>query len=221
VVGVLLPLLTLGTHALAAVAGCVLGSWAILAALEDVVRRVRARRVMLPRSVLGQTIAHVGVGVFVIGISLVSGFGGENDARVAPGDTVSIAGYDFTFQGTRHEEGPNYTAEVGDFVVSRDGRQIAELLPAKRRYNAGGQVMTESGIDAGIFRDLYVSLGEPLNGDAWSVRLYHRPFVRWIWAGGFLAALGGLLALSDKRYWRRERSAQRAATTGALRPARA
>jgi cytochrome c-type biogenesis protein CcmF len=164
--------------------------------------------------------AHIGVGVFVIGVSLVSGFGGEHDVRLAPGESASIAGYDFRFVGTRHEEGPNFVAEVGDFIVSRDGEQFNELYPAKRRYNAGGQVMTESGIDIGIFRDLYVSLGEPLDGDAWSVRLYHRPFVRWIWAGGFIAALGGLIALSDKRYWRRERSAERAARSGGLDPVR-
>ncbi|MES1925223.1 heme lyase CcmF/NrfE family subunit [Salinisphaera sp. T31B1] len=219
VAGVVLPLVTLGTTALAAIAGCVLGSWAILTAIEDVVRRTSGRRTMLPRNVLGMTLAHVGVGVFVIGVSLVSGFGGEHDVRMAPGDQASIAGYDFRFLGTRHEDGPNYVAEIGDFVVSRDGKQFNELYPAKRRYNASGQVMTESGIDVGVFRDLYVSLGEPLAGDAWSVRLYYRPFVRWIWAGGFLAAIGGLLALSDKRYWRRERAAERAARQGGLQPA--
>ncbi len=218
IAGVVLPLVTLGTSAVAAVAGCVLGSWAILAALEDVARRVKGRRIMLPRNVLGMTLAHIGVGVFVIGVSLVSGFGGEHDVRLGPGDSASIAGYDFRFLGTRHEEGPNYVAEVGDFIVSRDGEQVNELFPAKRRYNASGQTMTESGIDVGIFRDLYVSLGEPLDGDAWSVRLYHRPFVRWIWAGGFLAAIGGLLALSDKRYWRRERSAERVARQGGMHP---
>jgi len=203
--GVLLPWLALGESGVVAAAGCVLGIWAILGALEDVVRRVRGRRVMLPRNVLGMTLAHVGVGVFVIGVSLVTGFGGERDVRMAPGDRVSFAGYDFVFKGTRHVEGPNFTAETGDFLVFDDGDQIAELEPAKRRYNASGQVMTESGIDVGVFRDLYVSLGESLSGQAWSVRIYHRPFIRWIWAGAFLSAIGGLVALTDKRYRRREK----------------
>lgn len=203
VVGVAMPLLTVGPGALAAIAGCVLGCWAIATAVEDIVRRCRGRRIMLPRNVLGMALAHIGVGVFVIGISLVSGYGSEHDVRLAPGESTSTAGHEFTFMGTRHVEGPNFVAEVGDFVVRKDGKQIAELYPAKRKYNASGQTMTESGIDAGIWRDLYVSLGEPLSGDAWSVRIYHRPFIRWIWAGGFLAAIGGLLALSDKRYRRR------------------
>ena len=167
---------------------------------------------MLPRNVLGMARAHVGVGVFVIGISLVSGFGGEHDVRLAPGESASMAGYDFTFLGTRHVDGPNFVAEVGDFVVRKDGEQIAELYPSKRRYNASGQTMTESGIDVGFWRDLYVSLGEPLSGDAWSVRIYHRPFIRWIWGGAFLSAFGGLLALSDKRYRRRARAGKAVAS---------
>ena len=106
--------------------------------------------------------------------------------------------------------------------MREEGKQIAELYPAKRRYNAGGQTMTESGIDIGFTRDLYVSLGEPLSGDAWSVRIYHRPFVRWIWAGGFIAALGGLIALSDKRYYRRRATADKAvAVDRGLNPATA
>ena len=221
-VGVALPLLTVGTGALVAVAGCVLGCWAIATAFEDIVRRSRGRRVMLPRNVVGMALSHAGVGIFVIGVSLVSGFGSEHDVRLAPGESTEMVGYDFTFVGTRHVEGPNFTAEIGDFIVRKDGEQIAELYPAKRRYNAGGQTMTESGIDIGFTRDLYVSLGEPLSGDAWSVRIYHRPFVRWIWAGGFIAALGGLIALSDKRYYRRRASADKAvAVDRGLNPATA
>ncbi|ERJ18511.1 Cytochrome c-type biosis protein CcmF [Salinisphaera shabanensis E1L3A] len=221
-VGVALPLLTVGTGALVAVAGCVLGCWAIATAFEDIVRRSRGRRVMLPRNVVGMALSHAGVGIFVIGVSLVSGFGSEHDVRLAPGESTEMVGYDFTFVGTRHVDGPNFTAEIGDFIVRKDGEQIAELYPAKRRYNAAGQTMTESGIDIGFTRDLYVSLGEPLSGDAWSVRIYHRPFVRWIWAGGFIAALGGLIALSDKRYYRRRATADKAvAVDRGLNPATA
>ncbi|MDA3920175.1 MAG: heme lyase CcmF/NrfE family subunit [Salinisphaera sp.] len=205
IVGVLLPWVTLGTWGVAAVAGCVLGSWAIVSALEDVVRRVRGSRLMLPRQIMGQTLAHVGVGVFVIGVSLVSAFGSERDVRMAPGQSVVFAGYNFTFHGVEEQKGPNYTSQTGEFTVAHNGRVISHLHPAKRHYVESDALMTESGIDDGVFRDLYLSLGEPLADKAWSVRIYYRPFVRWIWAGGFLAALGGLLALSDKRYWRRQK----------------
>jgi cytochrome c-type biogenesis protein CcmF len=205
IVGVVLPWWTLGTHALAAVAGCVLGGWAICGALEDIVRRARGTRVKLTRQIAGQTLAHVGVGVFVIGVSLVSGLSSERDVRLAPGQSTTLAGYRFIFHGIEKQQGPNYSARTGAFSVARNGHTFAHIHPAKRRYEADGTVRTEAGIDDGIFRDLYISLGQPLAGRAWSVRIYYRPFVRWIWAGGFLAALGGLLALSDKRYWRREK----------------
>lgn len=207
IMGVALPALTVGVQGVAAVAGCVLGCWAIATALEELIRRSGGTRVKLPRQIVGMSLAHLGVGVFVIGVSLVSGFGGEHDARLKPGQSVAYAGYRFVFHGIDEKQGPNYSAQVGDFTIRHDGRTVARLHPAKRHYNSGGNPMTEAGIDKGIFGDLYVSLGESLDGNAWSVRLYNRPFVRWIWAGGFLAAIGGLLALSDKRYWRRRRAA--------------
>ncbi|MBH04160.1 MAG: c-type cytochrome biogenesis protein CcmF [Xanthomonadales bacterium] len=204
-VGVGLPLFTVGTHAVVAVAGCALGSWAILAAFEDIVRRTRGRRLKLPRQIIGMTLAHVGVGVFVIGVSLVSGFGGERDIRMRPGQSLTIAGHNVTFNGITAQQGPNYVAQVGTFTLRQGDRVVSRIHPAKRRYDDSDAVMTESGIDRDVFGDIYVSLGDSLEDGAWSVRVYNRPFVRWIWAGGFLAALGGLLALSDKRYWRRRR----------------
>ncbi|RJS92071.1 heme lyase CcmF/NrfE family subunit [Salinisphaera sp. Q1T1-3] len=206
VVGVALPALTVGVHVVAAVAGCVLGCWAIATALEELWRRIRGTRIKLPRQILGMALAHIGVGIFVIGVSLVSGYGGERDARMVPGQSVDFGGYSIVFNGIRAEKGPNYTARVGEFDIRRDGETVAHVTPAKRAYDHSGQQMTEAGIDHRLFGDLYVSLGDSLSGKAWSVRIYDRPFVFWIWAGGFLAAFGGLLALSDKRYWRRRRA---------------
>src|SRR5699024_2853652 len=130
----------------------------------------------------------------------------ENDLSMTPGESATLAGYQFTFHGVHQELGPNYTAQVGRFTVQQDSGTIAQLTPAKRHYHSGGQAMTESGIAPGVFRDLYVSLGQPQSDNVWSVRLYYKPFVRWIWAGGMLMALGGFLALSDKRYWRGKRA---------------
>src|SRR5699024_6543844 len=210
VLAVALALVSVGIPGLMAIAGCVLGAWAICASLADVVRRMRGRRIKLPRAALGMALAHTGVGVFVIGVTLVSVVASENIVRLQPGDSATVPGSAFACHGISDRQGPNYHAEVGHFAVTRDGHQVAELYPAKRHYVSGGQVMTEAGIHGGIFRDLYASLGRPLEGDAWSVRVYYKPFVRWIWGGGFLVALGGFLALSDKRYWRRRRAARQA-----------
>lgn len=209
IAGPVLAFVSAGSPGVMALAGCILGSWAICASLADLIRRTRGRRIQMPRAALGMALAHTGIGIFVIGVTLVSVFGMQNSARMAPGSTASVAGYTFTFHGTHKETGPNYNAEVGHFTISEDGEQVAALYPAKRHYMAGGQVMTEAGIAPGIFRDLYVSLGRPLEGNAWSVRIYYRPFVRWIWGGGFVVALGGFLALTDKRYWRRRRADKR------------
>lgn len=202
VAGVSLPAAAVGLQAVPAIAGSVMGCWAIASSAEEWLRR-RRRGSRLSRQVLGMTLAHAGVGILVIGISLVSGFGSERQARMAPGDTLQFAGYEVVFHGTQQHQGPNYTAQVGEFTLYRDGRAVASIRPAKRRYEASGASMTEAGIDKGLFGDLYLSLGDGGSSGAWGVRLYDRPFVRWIWAGGLLAALGGLIALTDKRYWRR------------------
>jgi len=150
----------------------------------------------------GMTVAHLGVAVFIIGVTLVKGYETERDLRMQPGDKVAIGGYEFTFKGTQEQPGPNYRAVVGDFEVRREGSQkiVRTMHPEKRAYLASGQTMTEADIDTGLLGDLYVSLGEPVDNDAWGVRVYHKPFVDWIWGGCFLMAVGGFLALSDRRY---------------------
>ncbi len=213
-IAVLLPLVALGTTSVAAFAGCVLGTWAICASAEELWRRSRGSRMMWSRGVVGMTMAHIGAGVLVIGISLVTAFGSEHDVSLQPGENASLAGYDFHFQGVKDQTGPNYEARVATVDVYRGEQQLATLYPEKRHYPVRGSVMTESGIDVGVFRDLYVSLGEPLPDNAWSLRLYYRPFVRWIWAGGLFMVLGGFLAATDPRYRRlRHREKKFAATS--------
>jgi cytochrome c-type biogenesis protein CcmF len=157
----------------------------------------------------GMWLAHVGIAVFIVGVTMVSNFGIETDVRMSPGSDHEVAGYRFQFKGVTTENGPNYQAKRGEFLIFEDDRQVAVLYPEKRAYKAGGMPMTEAGIDPGLLRDLYVSLGEPVgNQGDWAIRLYYKPYVRWIWLGGLLMALGGLLAASDRRY----RLARHAAT---------
>ena len=138
--------------------------------------------------------------VFIIGVTLVKGYETERDVRMAVGDSVTVGGYAFRFDGVRGITGPNYRGSRGAIDVSRDGRHVRVMHPEKRIYNAQQMPMTEAAIDTGIFGDLYVSLGEPVSGGAWSVRVYHKPFITWIWGGFIIMALGGLLALCDRRY---------------------
>ncbi|MGB7392680.1 heme lyase CcmF/NrfE family subunit [Marinomonas sp.] len=158
----------------------------------------RARQ--LPRNYYGMMIAHLGMVVTLIGILLVSTSSHESTVKLSPGESVSFAGYDFHFDGISHLKGPNYLADRGVISVSKNGDFVALLQPEKRFYSTSRQIMTEAGLDAGFTRDLYVSLGEKLSGEAWGIRLYVKAFVRWIWLGGLMMMSGGLLSALDKRY---------------------
>ena len=140
---------------------------------------------------------------------MVSAYQQERDVRMEPGDTVTVGGYTFQFNGVKSVRGPNYEASRGSFTLSRDSQPLGELLPEKRAYDSSSMPMTEAAIDAGFTRDVYVSLAEPLDPKtgAWAVRVYFKPFVDWIWGGCFLMALGGCLAAGDRRYRLRTRSA--------------
>jgi cytochrome c-type biogenesis protein CcmF len=151
-------------------------------------------------SYFGMVIAHLGVAVFIIGVTFVTQFDVENDVRMSPGQSVDMAGYTFRFDGVRSVQGPNYRADQGMIVVTRDGKEVAQLKPEKRTYTVQSKPMTEAGINAGLMRDIYVSLGEGLGGGDWSLRLYYKPLVRWIWLGGIMIAIGGLFAALDRRY---------------------
>jgi cytochrome c-type biogenesis protein CcmF len=173
------------------------------------------RLAAVPRSYWGMLLAHCGIALFIVGVTMVKGFEVEKDVRMNVGETATIGGYTFRFDGSQELKGPNYMAARGTFRVSQDGRDVTVMYPEKRLYTVQNQTLTEAAIDSGLLRDLYVSLGEPLEDGAWSVRLYHKPFIDWIWGGCLIMALGGVLAISDRRYrlaWRREEADVPAAT---------
>jgi cytochrome c-type biogenesis protein CcmF len=151
----------------------------------------------------GMTLAHVGLAVFVFGVLMTESTGIERDVAARPGQSFALRGYDFRFDGVQRVEGPNYLADRGTIVVTRGGAPVATLLPEKRLYASGGNVMTEAAIDGGLRRDLYVALGDPLGADGgWALRLYVKPFIRWIWLGALLMALGGFTVTFDRRFRR-------------------
>jgi cytochrome c-type biogenesis protein CcmF len=187
--------------------GLLLALWIVTTSVVNVRERIAgaqggamARLAKQPRGYWGMLLAHLGVAVFIVGVTLVKGYETERDVRMVPGESVSVGAYTFRFEGTAERIGPNYRAARGTFDVAKNGVSFEKLHPEKRVYNAQGMPMTEAAIDSGIFGDLYVSLGEPVDGAAWTVRVYRKPFVTWIWGGCVLMALGGLLALTDRRY---------------------
>jgi cytochrome c-type biogenesis protein CcmF len=180
--------------------------WIVASVTTGILARVRQRKEAgvevgtISRSYYGMQLAHLGVAVFIVGVTLVNGYEEQKDVRVDVGDTVEVRGYTFRFDGVSQAQGPNYVAERGRVTVFHDGSEISVMFPEKRFYNVQQQVMTEAAIDTGLFGDLYVSLGEPLDRGAWSIRVYAKPFIDWIWGGCVLMGLGGLFAITDKRY---------------------
>jgi cytochrome c-type biogenesis protein CcmF len=196
----LLPFV-LGGWSLGAAFGLFLGCWVALGTVQQVLERV-GKPGRIPTSFWGQHIAHFGMAVLVIGITGVKCYEVERDVRMQIGDVVTIAPYTFRLNSLDEVRGPNYKAVRADVQVLRDDKVIEILQPEKRRYFSSAMAMTEAGIDSGFMRDLYVSLGEPLD-DArteWSMRVYYKPFVPWLWGGVLLMVLGGVLAALDRRY---------------------
>jgi len=184
-----------------------LAFWIILSILSDLKTRLKNKSGFisgmksLPREFYSMSFGHLGIAIFTIGVTLTSVYSIERDIRLAPGEDIELAGLTFKFITIEQNQGPNYEANTGHVRVSHDGREIAMLHPEKRFYFVQNRPMTEAAIDAGLFRDLYVSLGEPLpNSDAWAVRIYYKPFIRWIWLGALVMSFGGLLSATDKRY---------------------
>jgi cytochrome c-type biogenesis protein CcmF len=149
-------------------------------------------------------VAHLGIAVFIVGVTMVKGYGIEQNLTMTKGQVASVGGYDFTFQGVTPVNGPNYSGMAGAMEMRRNGTLLGTLRPEKRIYNATGMPMTEAAIDTGFTGDRYVSLGEPVSDrgidGAWALRIYIKPFVDWIWGGCFMMALGGFIAMSDRRY---------------------
>jgi cytochrome c-type biogenesis protein CcmF len=192
--GMLLPL-AMGSWKPLVGFGLFLALWVLLASLTTLKKSLQQTR-----SHYGMVAAHIGVAVFVVGVTLVKGYESEADAKMKPGDSVELAGYAFRLEGVASVEGPNYRAARATVTVTRDGKPVRVMHPERRVYRVQDQPMTEAAIDTGLARDLYVSLGDPLEGGAWLVRVQHKPFIDWIWGGCLIMALGGLLAASDRRY---------------------
>ena len=202
------------------VLGLALSAWVVLASIQLLVVRLKERAGASAGSRLrsitaswwGMWLAHFGVGIFIIGVTLVGSLDQNLDVKMKEGQRTELAGYTFLFRGAVDADGPNYDAARGMIELSRDGRALGTLTPEKRVYRAQGMPMTEASLDIGVFRDVYVSLGEQLPDGAWIVSLYYKPFISWIWMGCLLMGLGGVFAASDRRY---RRLAAREATAGA------
>jgi cytochrome c-type biogenesis protein CcmF len=180
--------------------GLALATWVLVGLIMQIVARLKKPGRIAP-SFWGMHLAHLGIAV-VVGVTMVKGYEVERDVRMGINDTVSIENYTFELVGVSEVNGPNYKAIRGEVNVSKDGKPLEVLYPEKRKYFSSAMPMTEASIDSGLFRDLYVSLGEAIQGEKpqWSVRVFYKPFVSWLWYGAILMVLGGLLAVSDRRY---------------------
>jgi cytochrome c-type biogenesis protein CcmF len=214
--GTALPWLAYGRVPAMVGVGIGLAFWVLFTVLLDLYQRVRRSGTStLRRSYWGMTLAHLGIAVAVVGVTLSSHYGVERDLRMAVGESVDVGGYTFTLEGVRDVEGPNWVASRAAIAASKEGKPLGILHTEKRIYTVQRMPMTEAGIDPGLTRDLYVALGEPLGDGSWAVRLYYKPYVRWIWLGGLMMAAGGLLAAADRRYrLSARREAERAARHG-------
>jgi len=217
-VAILASLLTgwiAGEVRLVATFGLVMAYWIVASLVVDLWERIQpngkswleaARKLrQLPRATVGMMLAHLGVAVFCFGVVMVKAYEVERDVQMNIGDTTTVKGYTFNFRGTREITGPNYSAVQGLIEVTHNGKKLTDMRPEKRVYRVQQNPMTEAAIAVGLTRDLYVSLGEPTESGAWIVRVYVKPFVDWVWGGCMLMALGGLVAVSDRRYRNKQR----------------
>jgi cytochrome c-type biogenesis protein CcmF len=204
IIGIVVPGLVYGRLGLMVSIGTVAAFWIMFASLLEPWRSWRREKgtPAITRSMLGMSVAHFGVGVFALGITLVSAFTVESDQAMQSGGTVDNAGYSFELRELRDVQGPNYQAIEGRIEIRKDGDFIGEVRPQKRQYLVQQNWMTEAGIDAHWNRDLFIALGDQLGNDTWSVRIQYKPMIRFIWLGAFIMALGGLISITDRRYRR-------------------
>jgi cytochrome c-type biogenesis protein CcmF len=206
VLGVLIPGVVYGRFGLMVSVGTITAFWILFTSAIEPVRSLRRAHgsAGITRSALGMSVAHFGVGLFVLGVTLVSAFNVETDMAMRTGQTLDAAGYQFELRELRDVEGPNYSAIEGSIEVRRDGDFVATIRPQKRQYLVQKNWMTEADIVVSWNRDLFVALGDQIGSDTWSVRIQYKPMIRFIWFGALVMALGGLLAASDRRYRRQE-----------------
>lgn len=214
-VGLVMPVLFDAEYNVWVALAVILVVWLLVNLTKDLLFRVRAASSMLAGlrrvtpSYWGMFMAHIGFAVSLAGVVVSTQHSVELDLKMQPGDRQALAGYEFELVEVSPVRGPNFTAEEARVVVRSDGTIIANMAPQKRRYLASGDVLTEAAIDPGLFRDLYVAMGEPIGNDgAWAIRLHYMPLVRWIWLGAVLMGFGGLLTVADKRYRRRSIAAE-------------
>ena len=207
VLGVIVPWLYFGYVTWQVVLAFSLSLWVFLSTVKNVLGKIDLGRpgkgkqkVLLSRSYLAMILAHIGFAVSITGIAFTSEYSIEKDVRMYPGDTLNAEAYQFEFKGVHTASESNYRAIVGTIEVTQNGKLITQLRPEKRTYRVQQSSMTEAAIDAGFFRDLYVALGDSLGDGSWAVRVYYKPFVRWIWMGTIFMSLGGALVLADRRY---------------------
>ena len=205
VIGVVLPLLFYGRIGLMLAVGTIAAAWIVVSSLIQPIRSLRRApgSAGITRSALGMCIAHLGMGLFVLGATVVSAFGVEADRSLSVGESVDVAGYQFELRELRDVTGPNYSAIEGVIEVRRDGEYVATVRPQKRQYLVQKNWMTEAGIHPTWNKDLFVALGDQLGGGAWSVRIQYKPMIRFIWFGALVMALGGLISVTDRRFRRR------------------
>jgi cytochrome c-type biogenesis protein CcmF len=213
VVMVLLTGWMAGSIHLLASLGLLMAYWIVSSVATDLWERVRPegkgfaeirrKAGQIPRALVGMMVAHIGVAMFCLGVTMVKTYEVESDVKMSVGDSTTVRGYAFTFKGVKQIQGPNYDATRADIEISRNGSKITQLSPEKRVYRVQQNPMTEAAIAPGLTGDLYVSMGEEVEGGAWIVRVYVKPFIDWIWGGCLVMAFGGFLAVTDRRYRRK------------------
>ena len=211
VVGIAAPLILFGTASVLTVLAVSIALWVCASSLLDPLRRLVFRTgAPLTRGQVGMYLAHFGVGVFMLGATVASAYKVELDVSARPGDTVTAGGYEFVFKDIRRLEGPNFVADEGEFELRDEGTLVAVLTPQIRTYQVQREPMTEAAIDTNVVRDVFVALGEPLGDNAWSLRLQVKPLIGFLWLGSGLMVLGGLFAITDRRYRAAVRQTQQA-----------
>ncbi len=219
--GIAVPFFVYGGGGLLTAVGVTAAAWLLGSALLDPLRQLLGRGPRLTRGALGMQLAHFGLGLCVLGITVTSSYNIETDQRIVPGEIARVADYEIEFRGLREVDGPNYRAVRAEMAITRGGKPVTTVYPEKRIYFVRTSPMTEAGIDGGWGRDLFVALGDELGQGAWSVRIQYKPLIRFIWFGAVIMALGGLVAVSDRRYRVPARAtAEDAAAVGGGAPAR-
>jgi cytochrome c-type biogenesis protein CcmF len=218
VVGVVAPFILFDTTSVLTALAVSIALWVCSSSLLDPVRRLVFRTgAPLTRGQIGMCLAHFGVGVFMLGATVASAYNFERDFAARPGETIEAGGYELVFNGIGSAQGPNFVADEAEIALRRDGELVGVLRPQVRTYRVQTEPMTEAAIDTTMRRDVFVALGEPLGDNAWSLRLRVKPLIRLLWLGAGLMALGGLVAITDKRY----RAAVRQTAPAAAQPVEA